>query len=200
MKTLLLIPILLFALLTVRSQSADTSKIKKGIFTTYDELKEQMVRSNTDSLFYLDSTFSYTVKVPQWLDLKETGSATMFGGTLPSEKGIENAILVTGFSKKAFVSFEEFKEIYLTGNKFGQPTKYSSQHIWYGQNELISIENGVKQKVFLLWQGKIYYHMFVLLQTKSAYLFIQFTATPETYDINISKFEDFMSGFKVNSK
>ena len=146
---------------------------------------------------YLDSTFYYKVKIPIWLHLRETGSETAFGGTLPAVNGIENAILIKGFPKSSFKSFDEFKEIYLTGNKFGQPTKYSKEHIWYGQNGIIEISNGVKEKVFTFWRNKIYHNLFFLLETKSAYLWIQFTSTPETYDTNISKFDEFMSGFKI---
>lgn len=131
------------------------------------------------------------------MTLRETGNTKSWGGTLPGVNGIENAILVTGFHKSEFRSFDEFKHIFLTGNKFGNKTLYNNQHIWYGQNDLIEIENGVKQKVFTLWDNHIYHNQFVLLQTPSAYLLVQFVATPDTYDVNISKFEIFISGLKI---
>jgi hypothetical protein len=192
-----LILILVLSKSLVYAQYTDSVKVKRGVFNSYEELRANQIFLRIYPLIYVDSSFNYKVQIPDWLTLGETGSATIFGGTLPAVNGVENAILITGFSKSDFKSFDEFKEIYLTGNKFGEPTKYSKEHIWYGQNELIKIENGVKQKVFTLWRNWIYHNLFILLETKAAYLWIQFTSTPDTYDVNISKFGEFMSGFKL---
>ena len=197
LKTTSLLAVLFFVAVVVSGQFADTAKLKREQFNSYEELRAKQKKAGIDTLFYLDSTFGFSARVPGWLDLKETGSADRWGGIIQDAGGFGNAILVTGFPKSAFKSFDEFKTIYLTGNKFGQPTKYSSEHIWYGQNDLINMRNGVKQKVFTFWRNKIYYHMFVLLESTSAYLWIQFTSTPESYDLNISKFNEFMAGFKL---
>ena len=198
-KALLSLTILLLAASLVFGQSTDSIKVKRIDFDTYDELRTKQKDLEIDSLTYVDSAFNYTVQIPNWLHLRETGSSTMIGGTLSAVNGIENAIMIKGFSKSEFKSFVEFKEIYLTGNKFGEPTKFSREHIWYGQNPLIKIDNGVKQKVFIYWRNKIYHNLFILLETKSAYLWIQFTSTPDSYDLNISKFNEFMTGFKISS-
>jgi hypothetical protein len=198
-KALPFLTILLLSVSLVFGQSADSTKVKRIDFGTYDELRTRQKGLGIDSLTYVDSTFNYIVQIPGWLHLRTTGSPNMIGGTLPAINGIENAIMIKGFSKSEFKSFEEFKEIYLTGNKFGEPTKFSREHIWYGQNPLIKIDNGVKQKVFTYWRNKIYHNLFTLLETKSAYLWIQFTSTPDTYDLNISKFDQFMSGFKISN-
>ena len=148
---------------------------------------------------HVDSAFGYSIAIPSWLEVKETGSINKFGGTLPVVSGIENAILISCFEKTEYESFEEFQYIYLTGNHFGQPTKFSKEHVWYGQNQLYKLDRGVEQKVFLYWQNKIYHSKFILLQTPKAYMWIQFMSTPETYDKNIEKFNDFMSGLTVIS-
>jgi hypothetical protein len=155
--------------------------------------------SQADTLFYIDSVFNFQVRIPKWLTLKETNSRSLWGGVLPEIDGIENAILIKSFYKSEFSSFEAFKEIYLTGNKFGKPAKFSKEHLWYGQHPPIEIDKGVRQKVFLAWKNKIYYNEFVLIETKSAYLWIQFTSTQGTYDQNISKFNEFMDSFKTTS-
>ena len=147
----------------------------------------------------IDSALGYKLEIPAWFQMKETGNTNSFGGTLPAISGIENVILITGFPKADFKSFEDFQTIYLTGNKFGQPTKYSAAHIWYGQKELVKIPNGVEQRVFILWKNLIYHDKYVLLETNKSFLWIQFVATPETYDINITKFEEFMSRLKIDT-
>jgi len=193
---LLLLPAFCVAL-HVAAQTGDTVKLKQESFSNYSDLREKQKKAGIDKLIYKNFTFSFSVAIPNWLNLKETGSDDQWGGTLPPIDGIENAIMIKAFPKSAFKSFSEFETIYLTGNKFGQPAKYDSQHTWYGQHELIPIAHGVKQKVFLVWQKKIYDNMFVLLETKSAYLWIQFVATRETYDRNISKFDEFMAGVNL---
>lgn len=181
------------------SQLTDSPKIKKDTFNTYEELRIKQKLSEIDTLTYLDSTFNFQVKIPGWFHLKETGSRNLLGGTLPAINGIENAILIKSFYKFEFKSFDEFKYIYLTGNIFGQPTKYSNEIIWYGQNKLIEVDNGVKQKVFTFWRNKFYTNEFILLETKSAYLWIQFTSTSDTYEINVLKFDEFMKGFETTN-
>lgn len=177
-------------------QSADSSKITNSTFNNYEELKKKQKESGVDTLIYCDLTFNYKVNIPDWLNLKETKSVNLFGGTLPAVDGIENAILITGFDKSRFKSFDEFKKIYLTGT-MGQPAKFNKDIGWLGANEPISITNGIKQKVFLFWENHLYHSQFVLIETKSAYVWIQFTSTQDTYNKNISKFDEFMNGFKV---
>jgi hypothetical protein len=172
--------------------------LMKFLITIFSFFTWTIVFSQASDSTRVDSVLNYEVKIPSWLRLIETGSSTILGGTLPAVNGIENAITVRGFSKSQFKSFDEFKYVFLTGNKFGEPTKFDSDQIWYGQNELMEVENGVKQKIFIYWRNKIYHNLFVLLQSNTAYLLVQFVSTSETYDINISKFDKFLSGLKIN--
>ena len=61
-------------------QTTDTSKIKRSSFSTYDELKQKLSIAGVDKLTYLDSTFNFKVDIPEWLNLKETGTVYAFGG------------------------------------------------------------------------------------------------------------------------
>jgi len=162
-----------------------------------DELKKQIIENEIVELRYVDSTFQYACKVPSWLNLLESGNDAVWGGTFPAVDGVENALIIIGSSKDKFESFDQFKEIHLTGNTFGQPVKWGADQTWLGQNELTEIEHGAKRKVYIFWNGLIYHNQFVLLETKTAYLWIKFTASPETYDKNIGKFEEFMKGLEL---
>jgi hypothetical protein len=188
--------ILSFILVSIVIFSQENDTIHKS-YKDINDLKKQTKADSIDLYKYVDSTFSYEVSIPKWLNIKETGNAETFGGTLPVVKGIENAIIIKGFQKEEFKSFEEFITKYITGNKFGKKTLFSDDHYWYGNHELIKIENGVREKVFIFWNKAIYYHEFVLLKTPTAFLWVQFTSTPETYDINIKKFDEFLFGLKV---
>ncbi|MGB0868939.1 MAG: hypothetical protein ACPGSD_05025 [Flavobacteriales bacterium] len=167
-------------------------------YNNLDDLKSQIVEDEIESLLYIDSTYGYKTEVPNWLNLKETGNDRIWGGTFPSIKGIKNALLIKGFDKSEFNSFEHFTEIYITGNTFGKKTLYNEDQVWYGSNprDLHDINNGVSCRVFTLFQNMIYHNQFSLIETKNAYLWIQFVATPETYDQNLPKFIEFVKGIE----
>ena len=184
---------IIILLLTTLGCIAQNDTIKQG-YDDIEDLNSQIEEHKIVDLQYIDSTFSYRVTVPSWLTLIETNDPMLFGGIFPEVDGVENAVLIRGFSKSEFKNFAEFKDIYLTGNRFGQPVKWGSEQIWYGQNDLVNITDGVKQKVFIMWKNLIYHNQFVLLESQTAFLWIQFTASPETYDQNIGKFNEFMNG------
>ena len=192
-----LILIILFILLNSYVSKAQNDTINRKYKDT-KELNKQIEKDKIESLIYIDSTFGYKVKVPEWLTLRETGNDRVWGGTFPAIEQIENALMIQGFEKTKFKSFEHFKETYITGNEFGKKTLYSENHIWYGKNnrDLKEIENGISCRVFTFFRNKIYHNEFVLIETEKAFLWIQFVATPETYELNLPKFTDFVAGIE----
>lgn len=145
----------------------------------------------------VDSLRGYKVKVPGWLHVIWS-SEKKFGGSLPEVDSIENIVAITAYDKSDFKSFDEFKDIYIRKNVFGKPTLYSKEHIWYGSNRELELPNGgLARRVFTIFKGLVYHNQFVLLETKSAYLWIQLCATPTTYDTNMVKFDEFMAGLTI---
>lgn len=100
----------------------------------------------------------------------------MWGGSFPAVHNIANALYITGFKKEKFKNFKDFQRIYITGNKFGEESLFSKDHIWYGRNEkdFKKIKHGVSSRVFCIYKNKVYHNQFVLLETSKAYLFIFF--------------------------
>jgi len=189
---------IIFILLNSFGTKAQNDTIKRNYKNTKD-LKSQIKKDSIEFLTYIDSTFGYKVEVPKWLNIRETGSDKVWGGTFPEIDGIENAIMIKGFDKSEFKSFEHFTEIYITGNKFGKKTLYSENHNWYGHNprDLHDIKNGVSCRVFTFFQNKIYHNQFALIETKKAFLWVQFVATPETYELNLPRFTEFIDGIEL---
>jgi hypothetical protein len=153
----------------------------------------------SQTTLYKNAKFGYHLNIPSWFIIHETDTTHSFGGTIPAIDNVENVIMITGFSKDKFSSFNDFQRIYITGNVFGKETLYSKDHVWYGRNErdFKQIENGVSSRVFTIFEKNIYDNQFVLLESSKAYLWIQFTSTPTTYDMNVSKFDDFLAGLTV---
>jgi hypothetical protein len=181
-------------------QTADSSKLKRGSFDTYDELRKKQAKDSIAKLTYLDSTFNYQVEIPNWLNLRETGTVYAFGGTLPAIDGIENAILIKVFDKAKFPTYSDFKYFIVESLTFGQPPKWSTSHKFMGKKELGKYNNiGDSYKVYLMRGNLLYHCEYVLVETKSAYLWIDYTSTQDTFDKNFAKFEEFMTGFKVTN-
>lgn len=195
MKRLLII-LLHLSVLNSFAQSKDTINER---FDSAKELNDEIEKGDFEPTVYVDYTYGFKVKVPEWLKVMSPGENGRFGGTLPAIDGIQNAIMVTSYDIGQFESIEHMKKVFITGNKFGQPTLYSENHIWYGTNErdLKEIDGGFTSRVFTLYQNAIYHNQFVILKSKKAYLWIQFVATPETYDANLEKFNEFMDGFEL---
>ena len=195
MKLILLT--LFIALNTCNSKAQNDTIIRE--YKNTEDLKSQIEKDKIESLIYVDSTFGYKTEVPEWLNLRETGNDKVWGGTFPAIDGIENAMMIKGFKKSEFKSFEHFKEIYITGNKFGKKTLYSENHNWYGHNprDLHDIKNGVSCRVFTFFQNKIYHNQFSLIETKKAFLWVQFVATPKTFELNLPKFTKFVDGIEL---
>lgn len=193
-----LIVILLIGLLYTCGAIAQNDTINKKYKDTKD-LIAQIEKDKIESLVYIDSIFGYKINVPEWLSLKETGNDNIWGGTFPPIDNVENALMIQGFEKAKFKSFEHFKEIYITGNKFGKTTLYGKSHSWYGHNErdLHDIKNGVSCRVFTFFQNMIYHNQFALIETKKAFLWIQFVATPDTYELNLPRFTKFVNGLEL---
>jgi hypothetical protein len=182
------------------SQTNDSSLVKKETFNNYNELRDKQNKVGIDTLTYMDSTFNFQVQVPKWLNLKETGTIYAWGGSLPAVEGIENAIIIKVFDKKEYQSIKDFKKYIVEDLVFGQMPPWSKAHKFMGKKDLGKYKNiGDAYKVYLM-QGKLMYHCeYVLLETKTAYLWIDFTSTQETFDKNIDKFDEFMRGFKTTN-
>lgn len=117
----------------------------------------------------------FQVKVPTWLNLKETGSRFAWGGTLPPVKGIENAILIKIFDKEEFASLQDFKKYIVEDLSVGQTPPWSKSHIFMGKKDLNDFTRiGSSYKVYVMYGGLIYHCVYVLLETPKAYLWINF--------------------------
>ncbi len=195
MKKLILIICLILNYGLISAQENDTIK---RTYNDINDLNNQIENEEIELFKYIDSTFKYEVDIPDWLTLRETGNPELWGGTLPAVNEIENAILITGFHKTEFKSFQDFKNKIVEKNVFGQPTQMSSNYIFMGKKVLDEIPNiGPVYLQYHMWNNRLYDCQFVLTETETAYIWINFTATRETYDKNLEKFKEFMKEFKI---
>lgn len=193
-KILMLFLISAFAW-TIKSQSNDTILME---FPTTDELIKDIEDLEITLNKLIDSTFNYSVSFPDSLELIDTGSDRIFAGILPTPNNEENSISITSFFKNEFSSWDRFVEVFITGNKPGQQTLFSPEHILYGfSTNDTPFKLGVRKRLFTISNNKIFNYEFALVETPTAYLWIQYGSTPDTYDYNIERFNQFLDSFEI---
>jgi hypothetical protein len=146
----------------------------------------------------LDSTFHYQVEIPSWLKVFDYGSKRVWGGLLPAVEGIEDVIAIKSFEKNQFESWSHFKKVIVEDMVLGQKPEWGDYVTCMGKTAL-GKWNGIGDayKVYVMIEGLIYHSQYVLVETPTAYLWIEFTATKETYEKNLDKFKTFLEGFKI---
>lgn len=175
----------------------DTMKVIHDTYQDLENLERKKEELGIEQLTYIDSTFKFKIAIPGWFKVMETGTPYAFAGILPEVEGIENAIAIKSFEKSG-QSFEEFEEYIVKHMVFGQTVNWSPSHTSMGKNELDEFaEIGKSYKVYLMQNGLLYHCQYVLTETETAFLWIDYTATQETFDKNKEKFEEFMEGFEI---
>ena len=151
-----------------------------------------------DSILHVDSSLNYKITIPIWWKIRETPHATVFGGTFPEIDGIENALLFKSFNKEEFTSLSDFENWVIKDYKIGDLPDWSNNHklILKEENEEFQ-KIGKTYFVQLLRGGNIYHCAYIILETSNTYLWIDFTATKETFDINFKKLRALMNELEI---
>lgn len=199
MKNLFLLSLVAFVTTNSFGQTkTDSAKIIHKTFTDYNDLQQQRKDDKIVAMYHVDSLLGYKAMIPTWLKMRETGSDWMFGGTLPAVNGIENAIMIKAFHKKDYADMAAFKDFVIGTWTFGTHPKWSAEHVCYGIKDMDDVPGiGKSYRASNLWQNRIYTCKYVLAETKTAFLWIDFTATPTTYEVNLQKFDEFLRGLQL---
>ena len=194
MKKYLLLSVFLLLVQLCLSQ---TQPVKKGDhINMLAYLYELQQVSGHDSIVHIDSAYGYQVTIPIWWRIRET-QPFMLGGTLPAIDSIENALFIKSFRKDQFKDITDFEKWVIRDYSMGQSPKWSSRQTVLLKKEIPDFkELGNAFKVQLLWQPKMYDCCYILTETSSAYIWIDFTATGTTYAKNFEKLKQVVNSFK----
>lgn len=155
-------------------------------------------KSGQDQIKYADSTYGYSVVIPKWWEIKETPSANFFGGTFPEIEKSESALLFKSFEKEKFKTLQNFENWVIAGYRSGDTPKWSNEHKVLFKRDLPEFESiGKGYKVQLKSEDTFYNSCYILVETSNAFLWIDLTATRETYDANFKKLEKIMTQFSA---
>lgn len=195
MKKILILIFLLHALNALKAQVNDTIFLE---INSTEELISSTKASEVTLYKYVDSTFKYSVLLPDSLEIIETGTERVFAGILPTPDNTENSISITSFYKAEFKSWDHFVKVFITGNKPGKTTLFSPDHVLYGfSSHDTPFNSGIRKRLFTISNQIVNAYEFALVETPSAYLWIQYSSTPNTYDHNIERFNRFLDSLQV---
>jgi hypothetical protein len=194
MKKSLLFAALLYTTHFANGQTQPSDKSKHINMVAYLIELEQII--GKDSIIHTDSNYNFQVTIPKWWHIRETPT-NLFGGTFPAIDSIENALLFKCFKKDEFKSLSDFENWVIKDYSMGETPKWSSKHKMLLKKELTDFQSlGNSYKVQLLWPPKIYDCCYIITETSSAFIWIDFTATTTTYPKNFEKFKEIVNLFK----
>jgi len=124
------------------------------------------------------------LEVPDWLNVIKPRDDNMFGATFPEKHEVVNAMIIKWEYKSDSLTFNDFI------NRSKLPHKARPNY------RLIE-ENESTLKYFCTSDNGWFYQQNVYLKGDNIYLLINFTATRNTYDYNIGRFEEVVRKIKL---
>lgn len=175
------------------AESIDIYGYKIDLNTLYYKLE---VQKEGEELQYTDTLRRFEFDVPNWLNIIESESKNYWIATMPDIDNIKNAVLVQSFDKSEFKSFKKFNKEKILDKKIGDTSNGST---WMLKKELPTPKNsnGICYKVNMM-KGRVMYHcQYLTFEASTAYLIVSFTATENTYERNLPKFQKFVEGIRL---
>jgi hypothetical protein len=124
--------------------------------------------------------------VPFWLNISKTDKYDLVG-TFPDIDNISNALILAIFHKSNFDSFESFKDKMLLGKGIEHYEKINS----------FSDSITRYKVIYKSSDGNPFTCQYVFIYLGDNYGFLNFTATANTYEKNIGRFDEFVESIKI---
>ena len=181
---------------TTKEDSTVTQQGRNGNLGAY--LYEILQLTGNDNIEHVDPNFGYRIVIPKWWRIRETPNVFMLGGTFPAVDEIENALMLKAYDKGSFEDYSDFEKWVISAYNTGDTPTWSNGHVLKNKEAIEEFKDlGNSYKVVLDWRGSEYYCCYIIVETSKSFLWIDFTATEGTYEVNFSKFQEIMSSFEV---
>jgi hypothetical protein len=149
-------------------------------------LHEQLVYHKLGKEFSVpDSVEGIKFTIPFWLNMMQGPYYLL--GVFPDINNVSNALLMVVIDKSKYASFQDFKTQWL--NRKGGRDK--SREI-KSNNDKFSKYNFHENTSYGKFRGQN-----VFFEAKASYGVVIFTATDDTFDKNIGRFEEFLSKVEI---
>ena len=164
-------------------QIAHSVKVFGSGVLDIDVLKE--IKQSKENYVLRDSLNFLELEVPDWFNIFKPIRNNFFWGTFPEWNEIVNATVMLWDYPSESISFNDFV------SKINPLPK--EKHPNYRLLE----ENDSVLKFFHTSEDGNFYQQSVYLKSENIYCFIMFTATKDTYDYNLGRFEEILGKIKL---
>ena len=163
-----------------------------------DFLRRRVLNKDNKDLVvdYEKEHFSFVV--PDYLNVVASNDPSLWSASFPDVNGIKNAIVVRIVEKDGYESFEDFTTKELPQGKMGEDDGRMTL-LLKEELENIGEVNGKSVRFQYMPKGtmRLYHAKKVTFETKTHYGLVMFNATPETYEGNVKRFDEFLKTFKI---
>jgi hypothetical protein len=143
-----------------------------------------LMNKETEKYVLRDSLNLLEMKIPEYLNVIQPRYYNMFTASFPEKKEVVNAMSIIWEYKTDSLSFEDF---------INREKKLSKEKTNY---KLIE-KNDSTYRYFFTSENDWFHSQNVYLKGENIYCFLNFTATKNTYNYNIEKFEDILNSIKL---
>ena len=124
------------------------------------------------------------LEVPDWLNVIKPKYDNMFGATFPEKHEVVNAMIIRWEYKSDSLTFNDF----INRGKLPQKER---------PNYRLIEENDSMLRYFFTSDDDWFYKQNVFIKGDNIYCLINFTATKNTYEYNIGRFEEIIKKIKL---
>ncbi|WP_053975910.1 hypothetical protein [Mangrovimonas xylaniphaga] len=142
----------------------------------------------------------YKIEIPDWWNVSEIIDANNISGTLPLLDSKKDNISIRSFNKSEFINYENFENWVIKKYGIGQPPDWSLEDRILSTIKTFDFENlGTTYKTKILNNGREVLCCYILIETSTSYIWVNFKSTETTYTRNFKKLDYLMSTFiKIN--
>jgi len=146
------------------------------------------IKKSKEKYILRDSLNFLELEVPEWLNIIKPKYKNNFIASFPEKYEVVHAMSILWEYKSDSLTFNDF----VNRGKLPHNDKYKEPH-----NYRLIEENDSTLRYFYTSDNGWFYKQNVYLKGDNIYCFINFTATKDTYDYNIEKFDEIIKKIKI---
>ncbi|MCH2196516.1 hypothetical protein [Kordia sp.] len=166
-----------------------------------DFLRRRVLNKDNEDLVVDVVEANVSFVVPDYLNVVNSNDPMLWSASFPDVNNVKNAVVIRMTEKTEFDSLEAFNKEILPQGKMGEDDGRMTLLL---KEELQNIGeiNGKSMRLQYMPKGtmRLYHAKKMTFETKTHYGLVMFNATPDTYEGNVKRFDEFLKTFKIQTK
>jgi len=164
-------------------------------------VKDKPVKKQEAKTAYTSEEFGYYLQIPESLEVINTHNPYIFALRFPVVAQAANAFMVKVLPIDQYAGFEEMQKAVIESLSREENKQIDGQVYLLDYEPMNEFKKtGPAFKVHVLDRGKEFVCCYVFAESPKAYLWIDFVATKESYDVNFHIMRSLMQDFEIGYK